>query len=232
MSGADVRFSTLMATSNHSDQASNAAQTRADGVSAGQSPVAALLRRLATLISTSPHNLVAAGERAEVYDRHIRECDALAGILAPSGRWLDLGTGAGLPGLVLALRHPDTEWVLADATRKKVEAVEAFARELGLQNVTAVHGRAEALAHDPRHRGSYQGVVSRAVAPLPSLAELCRGFLGADGLMVAVKGPRWREELDAASGALRTLHLGHVHTAELAGAARPTWVVTMRADGP
>ena len=232
MSNPDCRFAGLMGTTNHPGPPPNGPQPGADDVSAGQRPVEAGLERLAALIASSPHNLVAAGERAEVYDRHVRECDALSASLSPSGRWMDLGTGGGLPGLVLALRHPSTHWVLVDATRKKADAVAEFARDLGLVNVTVLHGRAETLARDAAHRGAYDGVVSRAVAPLATLAELCRGFLRNEATMVAVKGPRWREELRAAGGALATLRLGDVHTAELADVARPTWVVTMRADGP
>src|SRR5687768_14548984 len=101
-----------MDTSDHPGPPLDAPQTRADGVSAGQSPVDAALKQLADLIAASPHNLVAAGERAHVFERHVRECDALTRTMSPAGRWMDLGTGGGLPGLVLALRYPGTEWVL------------------------------------------------------------------------------------------------------------------------
>lgn len=165
-------------------------------------------------------------------ERHVLEAEALAEMLRPTGRWLDLGTGGGLPGLVLAWRHPAVSWTLLDATAKKIAAVAAFAEALDLGNVTPLVGRAEALAHDAHHREGYDGVVSRAVAPLATLAELCRGFVKPGGLIVAVKGPAWRQEFDEAAGAMGALRMDHVHTAQLPDAARETWVVTMRAVGP
>ena len=150
----------------------------------------------------------------------------------PRDRWMDLGTGGGLPGLVLAWRHPDVAWTLLDATAKKVVAVRAFAEELGLTNVTVVQGRAEALAWEPEHRGRYAGVVARAVAPLPTLVELARGFLAPAGSLVAVKGRAWREEAHAARGALQALRYGPVSTEPLLGAERESWLVTMQAHGP
>ena len=145
---------------------------------------------------------------------------------------MDLGTGGGLPGLVLAYRHPAVQWVLVDATAKKVDAVRRFAATLDLNNVTAVQGRAESLAHDVAHRGVYQGVVCRAVAQLPVLTELARGFLCDRGLLVAMKGPNWSAELDRAQAAIRILKFGAVHTERLPLADRSSWLVTMRADGP
>ena len=166
-----------------------------------------------------------------MWQRHIAECDALARALHPDGRWLDLGTGGGLPGLVLAYRHPAVAWVLVDATTKKAEAVREFAAALGLANVTVIAGRAESLAHEPQHRGAYQGVVSRAVAQLPVLVELCRGFVPDGGLVVAMKGPAWEAEVARARGAMTQLGLELVHSRRLPLEDRDSWVVTMRANG-
>lgn len=218
--------------SNHPGPSPNRRHMASDDVSAGHSAVPTPLLRLAELIATSPHNLVARGDRGAMLERHIVECDAVAARVTPSGRWMDLGTGGGLPGLVLAFRHPHVEWVLVDATAKKVAAVRAFAAELGLDNVTAVQGRAETLAHESRHRGQYGGVVARAVAQLPVLAELARGFLTDGGCLVAMKGPRWEAELQRAHAAVRTLRLRDVHSEALPLPDRQSWLVTMRADGP
>jgi 16S rRNA (guanine527-N7)-methyltransferase len=223
---------TLVGTSNHPEPAPNRPESGDDGVSAGQSVLPEPLRRLAALIADSPHNLVARGDRAEMLQRHILECDLVAARMQPAGRWMDLGTGGGLPGLVLAYRYPDVAWVLVDATAKKIAAVRSFADALGLDNVTAVHGRAESIAHEPAHRGAYQGVVCRALAQLPVLLELTRGFLGADGQLVAMKGPSWRAELQRAAVAMRVLRFADVHSEELPLPDRSSWVVTMRADGP
>lgn len=219
-------------TSDYSHPAANGPQNGDDGISAGQRPVPEPLQRLARSIALAPHNLVARGDRAMMVERHIVECDVLADHLTPTGRWMDLGTGGGLPGLVLAYRHPDVEWVLVDATAKKVEAVRRFADELELTNVTPLHGRAESLAHAPGHRGGYSGVVCRALAPLPVLVELARGFLADEAVLAAMKGPNHDAELQSAAAAIRILKYRDVHTEELALPDRASWLVTMRADGP
>jgi 16S rRNA (guanine527-N7)-methyltransferase len=191
------------------------------------------LTHLGELIAGSPHNLVSRRDRALVVDEHIPEAVAVATHLPmePGARWLDLGTGGGLPGLVLAVLAPEVEWVLLDSTRKKIAAVREFADELGLRNVTAIAERAEVLARDAGHRGRYDGVVARAVAPLAVLCELARGFAAPGGLLVAVKGPAYDAELSGAASALRQLRWVDVHTERVTSTSRPTWVVRMRAEG-
>lgn len=144
---------------------------------------------------------------------------------------MDLGTGGGLPGLVLAWRFPAVAWTLVDATAKKAEAVRQFAEALGLSNVNVVQARAEPLAWDADHRGRYHGVVARAVAPLQTLTELARGFLAPGGHLVAIKGPAWERELRDAHAALESLRYRNVHSDLMAGEERETWVVTMQAHG-
>lgn len=191
------------------------------------------LGRLAWLIANSPHNLVSRGERP-VIASHIDESVAVGRVLplVAGARWVDLGTGGGLPGLALAASHPHVEWTLLDAVGKKAAAVRAFAGELGLDNVTVVHGRAEALAREPEHRGAYDGVVSRAVAELRVLVELGRGFLSPGGVLAAVKGPRWRAELRDAAEALRVLRLETLAAQDVPNTVRATTVVMLRALGP
>lgn len=193
----------------------------------------ARLARVAELIVGSPHNLVSRAERPRVATVHVPEAVALVPHLeARSGsRWLDLGTGGGLPGLVLAICLPEVSWVLLDSVAKKVAAVESFAAELALENVTAVAGRAEDLAHLPGWRGAFDGVVARAVAPLPVLLELSRGFLPDGGRLAAVKGPTWEDELGASEEAMRVLGWHHSGTLGIKEAVRPTWLVTMQAVG-
>ncbi len=189
---------------------------------------------LARRIAESPHNLVARGERGDVRRRHVAEAVALVPHLPlrAGQSWIDVGTGGGLPGLVLAVVIPEMRWTLLDATRKKVEAVRAFAAELGLDNVEAVAGRAEVAAHDPAFRERFDGAISRALASLPTVLELCRGFVPAGGLVAAVKGPRADEEVAASAAAQQALGLRLVHSAVISSTARPTRLVTMQALGP
>jgi 16S rRNA (guanine527-N7)-methyltransferase len=191
------------------------------------------LVRLAALIAESPHNLVSRGDRPRVASAHVPEAVALADLLgAQAGaRWMDLGTGGGLPGLALAVVRPDVRWTLLDATAKKVRAVADFAGQLGLDNVTVACARAEEAGRDPAHRGRYDGVVARAVAPLQVLTELARGFVDDGGLLAAVKGPAWDTELADAAHAMRVLDWQLVDTQRVTSAVRPTWLVRMRTTG-
>jgi len=192
------------------------------------------LEVLARLIASSPHNLVSRRDREDVLGRHLQECVALAEVLPvrPGERWIDIGTGGGLPGLVLALCHPESRWVLLDATRKKVEAVRSFAGVLGLDAVECQHGRAEEVAYRSGMREQFAGAVSRALGPLPVVLELSRGFVRPGGVIAAVRGPQWASELDAAAAAMRLLHLHDARVIEVPAGVRETRVVTMRADGP
>jgi 16S rRNA (guanine527-N7)-methyltransferase len=185
--------------------------------------------RLAELIASSPHNLVSRGERGRVRSVHIPEAAAVGALLGPAvgSRWLDLGTGGGLPGLVLALLFPEVEWTLLDATGKKVEAVRGFIEVLGLGNARAVKGRAEELALQPAYGGRYDGVVSRAVARLPQLMTLARGFLRDGGVLAAITGPRVDEEMDEAERVRRQLGFQGIHRQRVPAAVRPTVLVTM-----
>lgn len=110
-------------------------------------------------------NVISRKDIDNLYPHHILHSLALARVIsmAPDADILDLGTGGGLPGIPLAIMFPDTNFTLIDGTRKKITVVQAIAEELGLANVTAVHGRAEEL------KTKYDFVVCRAVAALDKL---------------------------------------------------------------
>jgi 16S rRNA (guanine527-N7)-methyltransferase len=124
---------------------------------------------------------------------------ALLPMVPPEARsLLDIGSGGGVPGLPLAIARPELRVVLLDATAKKVRFLEATARELGLENVVAVHGRAEELARDRQHRERYDVVTARAVARLVTLVELALPFLVVGGRALLPKGSAAADELTEA----------------------------------
>lgn len=193
-----------------------------------------LLERYAELLATAPLNLVAKGDRGDVWGRHVAEAVPVVEALeAVDGeRWLDLGTGGGLPGIVLAVLRAGVEVTLLDARGKKIRALQGFVEDLGLSNADTVVGRAEHVARDGDHREGYDGVVSRAVARLDVVAELSRGFVRPGGRVAVVRGADAAEELAAAGPALERLGLGEARCLGIAGTPRVTNLVTMRAEGP
>jgi 16S rRNA (guanine527-N7)-methyltransferase len=120
-------------------------------------------------------------------------------------RLLDLGTGAGIPGMVLAIACPDLDVTLLDATGKKVAFLQDVINTLKLESVAARQGRAEDLAHEPGWRNQFDLVTARAVASLPALLELGLPMLRTGGFLVLPKGTDIADELAAAQRAADVL---------------------------
>ena len=148
-------------------------------------------------------NLTAITDPTEIVTRHFLDCAALAPYMPQDGRVLDVGTGAGFPGMPLAILCPQTEFVLLDALRKRIDFLNEVIAELGLTNVTAVHARAEEFA--AKHREQYDFAVSRAVAQLNVLAELSLPLVKQGGAFIAMKSKDTDEELERAKKAIRLL---------------------------
>lgn len=121
------------------------------------------------------------------------------------GAVLDVGSGAGFPGVPLKLAFPRVSLSLVEATGKKAAFLTHLARELGLRDVQVLNARAEDLAHDPRHREQYDVALSRALAPLPTLVELTLPFVKPGGRLIAQKKGDYLAELDAAAYAVQQL---------------------------
>jgi 16S rRNA (guanine527-N7)-methyltransferase len=165
------------------------------------------------LHSAQLFNLTAIRDRAQAWDRHVIESLRLVPYLGPGPSLIDVGSGGGLPGMVLAIARPDLAVTLLEATGKKARFLEQTAHTLQLENLTVLCDRAEsAAAIDSAHRESFDVVTARAVAPLRVLLELTAPFAKVGGLVLAVKGEKAAEELAAASGALRHLHVVHEET--------------------
>ena len=125
--------------------------------------------------------------------------------LATGARVIDVGTGAGFPGLPLKLVCPEMRLTLLEATGKKVTFLEHLVRVLGLKGVEVIHGRAEELGRDPAHRERYDWALARAVAEMPTLVEYLLPLVRVGGAMLAQKGEGAAAEVHAAEAAIVTL---------------------------
>ncbi len=155
-------------------------------------------------------NLTAVTDREEVQTRHFLDSLAVASalptnVLDGADKLLDVGSGAGFPGLPLKIAYPRIDLTLLEATAKKTAFLHDVVDKLGLEGVTVVTGRAEEEAHRQEMREQFGAVVSRAVARLDVLAELCLPFCKVGGVTIAQKGPQVEQELDQARNAIETL---------------------------
>lgn len=158
------------------------------------------------LAANERFNLTAVKDPDEVELRLFADSlSLLPHVPADASRLLDIGSGGGVPGLALAIVRPDLVVRLLDATSKKVNFLAETAGALGLDNVSAIQGRAEELARDRTHRERYDAVTARAVARLVTLVELALPFLAVGGRAILPKGSAAATELDEARYAIGLL---------------------------
>ncbi|QDZ23456.1 ribosomal RNA small subunit methyltransferase G [Chloropicon primus] len=160
-------------------------------------------------------NLTAVKTREEAQERHIEDSLALLPVLdecvaegqgqGKGLRVIDVGTGPGLPGIVLAVKRPHWDVTLLDSLQKRCKFLEEVKESLELKNVEVTWSRAEDVGRDAGKRGSWDLAVARAVAPLNVLCELCVPMLRVGGYLVAAKGPDPEAEVKAARNALGQL---------------------------
>lgn len=146
-------------------------------------------------------NLTAITEPEEVKVKHFLDSCSAAELLPGGASVLDIGSGAGFPGLPLKIVRPDLTVTLLDSVNKKVAFVSDVVAELKLSGVTAVHARIE----DFPHKGEYDAVVSRAVAELSTLAEYALPFVKIGGAFIAYKSEKAEAEAEAAASAITLL---------------------------
>ncbi len=153
-------------------------------------------------------NLTAITEYDDVLKKHFLDSLALSQSMNLNNKnikLLDMGTGAGFPGIPLKIVFPELEVTLMDSLNKRIVFLQEVIKELGLVGITAVHGRAEEAALKQEYREKYDVCVSRAVARLVSLAEFCLPFVKQGGYFVPYKSGEIKEELQEAKFALREL---------------------------
>lgn len=163
-------------------------------------PQAEAYARLLTEVGTQ-RGIVGPGEAARIWDRHLLNCGVISRLIPARCSIVDLGSGAGLPGIVLAMLLPHARVTLVEPMARRVEFLEECVATLGLPNAEVLRGRGEELAG----RLSADVVTSRAVAPLDRLAGLSAGLARTGGRVLAMKGASAPAELARARPALARL---------------------------
>lgn len=188
-----------------------------------------LLSYYKLLVEANEHmNLTAITEFHEVIDKHFIDSFALQRVFPYMNlsaaemdelSMIDVGTGAGIPGIPLKIMYPNWNVTLADSLQKRTNFLQQTTDALHLTGVTAVHGRAEDLGRRPEYRDHYDLCVARAVSRMSVLAELCLPFVRVGGCFVAFKGADIHQELEEAKTAIFLLggKVRHVENYTLTG---------------
>lgn len=153
--------------------------------------------------------LIGPSELSRIWTRHIENCGLIAGQIG-SGRIADIGSGAGLPGLVVAIMRPESQFVLIEPMERRVEWLRSQVEELGLENVEVFRGRAEEAA-----AGEFDQVTARAVGSISKLIPLAVRLLKPGGELLFMKGERVLEELEAARKVIGKFRLSGIEVLTL-----------------
>lgn len=183
----------------------------------GKQKAATLLAYLDLVLERNEHiNLTAVRDPNEALVKHV--LDSLAIVDLPeykeAEKIIDVGTGAGFPGVLLAIVSPDKEFTLLDSTLKRLRVIDEFAQTLNITNLKTVHARAEEISRKPEYNEAFDICVSRAVANLEKLSGWCLPFVRKGGCFIAYKGENYEEELVQAAKVLKKnkSHLSYVES--------------------
>ena len=151
-------------------------------------------------------NLTAITDEREIILKHFVDCLAIfAGAELAGKKIIDVGTGAGFPGVPVKIAFPDTQMTLLDSLNKRITFLEDLKNKLGLENVICIHSRAEDGGADKNLREGFDLCISRAVANLAVLSEYCLPFVKVGGCFISMKGPDVKDELNESEKAIKVL---------------------------
>ncbi|MDV4150821.1 16S rRNA (guanine(527)-N(7))-methyltransferase RsmG [Clostridium sp. AL.422] len=152
-------------------------------------------------------NLTAITEDEEVIKKHFIDCIKAfkSNAVKNAKTVIDVGTGAGFPGLPIAIMNPNIEVTLLDSLNKRINFLNTVIAKLELKNVVTIHSRAEDGARKPEFREKFDVATSRAVANMAVLSEFCLPYVKQDGYFVALKGPAVDDEIKDGKNAINTL---------------------------
>ena len=150
-------------------------------------------------------NLTAITEPKEMVIKHFVDSLVIEKEIPLNSRVIDVGTGAGFPGIVLKILREDIEITLIDSLNKRVLFLNEVIEKLKLEKIEAIHVRAEDLANDEKHREKFDIAVSRAVANMSTLLEYLLPFVKINGVVLCMKGNQFEEELKGSSKAMKVL---------------------------
>ena len=174
----------------------------------GESTADKLLSYLDMVLERNEHiNLTAVRDRDEAIVKHVLDSLAICDLpeYKAAKTVIDVGTGAGFPGALLAIVSPEKEFTLLDSTLKRLRVIDEFAEALNISNLNTVHARAEEINRKPEYSAAFDICVSRAVANLDTLSKWCLPFVRKGGSFIAYKGENYNEELEGANKTLRKL---------------------------
>ncbi len=159
-----------------------------------------LLTREATV-----RGLIGPREVPRLWERHLLNCAVISDLMPPGSTVCDIGSGAGLPGIAVAIRRPDILVTLVEPLLRRTTFLELAVSRMELSNVSVHRGRAEDMHGEPEWSDGFDVVTSRAVAPMDRLARWSLPLVGSGGVFLAMKGSSARQELDSAAGLIASL---------------------------
>ena len=151
-------------------------------------------------------NLTGITEPREIIVKHFIDSLTILENIDKNANIIDVGTGAGFPGIPIKIACPETKIVLLDSLTKRISFLDEVIKKLKLKDIETIHGRAEDIARDKKHREKYDLAIARAVAPLNILLEYLIPFVKVKGICLCMKGSNTEEEIENSKNAIEVLN--------------------------